>query len=175
MPKPWKRYSPAHELPRQSTFEQFDEGFQLRRECPAGEKTRSSYILPAPPCASTGKPSLFVEKGVDTCFKRVERAMGIEPKRTIRQSLKNTAFRDSEKAACDWCANFRVMRDNVGQPETIAKLRPLDGGFTTLNPRNALQSPPALQSRLQTRFIQRRGWRLPWRTPRTTTPSLSRT
>ena len=55
----------AFELPRLSAFAQFDEGSQLRRECPAGEKSRSSYILPAPPCASTGKPWLFVEKGVN--------------------------------------------------------------------------------------------------------------
>jgi hypothetical protein len=44
--------------------------------------------------------------------------MGIEPKRTLLRSPKNTAFRDSEKTACDWRANFRVMRDNVGLRET---------------------------------------------------------
>ena len=44
--------------------------------------------------------------------------MGIEPKRAALQSLYNTAFRDLEKPACDWRANFRVMRDNVGLPET---------------------------------------------------------
>jgi hypothetical protein len=44
--------------------------------------------------------------------------MGIEPKRTLLRSQKNTAFRDSEKTACDWRANFRVMRDNVGLRET---------------------------------------------------------
>jgi hypothetical protein len=57
----------------------------------------------------------------DVCQNRdseLERAMGIEPKRTALKSLQNTAFRDSEKPACDWRANFRVMRDNVGLPET---------------------------------------------------------
>jgi hypothetical protein len=44
--------------------------------------------------------------------------MGIEPKRPLLRSLKNTAFRDSENTACDWRANFRVMRDNVGLGET---------------------------------------------------------
>jgi hypothetical protein len=49
---------------------------------------------------------------------KVERAMGIEPKRRVPQSLENAAFCESEKAACDWRANFRVMRDNLGLRET---------------------------------------------------------
>lgn len=44
--------------------------------------------------------------------RKVERAMEIEPKRTAPQSLWNAAFSDSEKAACDWRANFRVMKGN---------------------------------------------------------------
>jgi hypothetical protein len=44
--------------------------------------------------------------------------MGIEPTRPLLRGLKNTAFRDLEKTACDWRANFRVMRDNVGLRET---------------------------------------------------------
>jgi hypothetical protein len=48
--------------------------------------------------------------------------MGIEPKRTALQSLENTAFCESPTAACDWPANFRVMRDNVGLRETTPRL-----------------------------------------------------
>jgi len=48
----------------------------------------------------------------------VERAMGIEPMRAALQSLLNAAFRDAPTAACDWRANFRVMRGNVGLRET---------------------------------------------------------
>jgi|ERR1700719_2750516 len=44
--------------------------------------------------------------------------MGIEPTWAALKSLQNTAFRDSEKPACDWRANFRVMRDNAGLRET---------------------------------------------------------
>jgi len=44
--------------------------------------------------------------------------MGIEPKRSVLQNLKNDAFCESPTAACDWRANFRVMRDNVGLRET---------------------------------------------------------
>src|ERR1700730_7068887 len=55
-----------------------------------------------------------------TSKNELERAMGIEPKRTLLRSLDNTAFRYPEKTACDWRANFRVMRDNVGPRETTA-------------------------------------------------------
>ena len=48
--------------------------------------------------------------------------MGIEPTRTALQSLWNTALREGRAAACDWRANFRVMRDNVRQPEATAPL-----------------------------------------------------
>jgi hypothetical protein len=34
------------------------------------------------------------------------------------QSLQKAALRDLNKAACDWRANFRVMRGNVGTHET---------------------------------------------------------
>jgi hypothetical protein len=43
--------------------------------------------------------------------------MGIEPKRTALQSLLNAMFHEASPAARDWCANFRVMRDNVGLRE----------------------------------------------------------
>jgi hypothetical protein len=48
----------------------------------------------------------------------MERAMGIEPKRTALQSPENEASCESPTAACDWRANFRVMGDNVGLRET---------------------------------------------------------
>jgi hypothetical protein len=38
--------------------------------------------------------------------------MGIEPTRTTLQSLRNAAFREALLPACDWRANFCVMRDN---------------------------------------------------------------
>jgi hypothetical protein len=44
--------------------------------------------------------------------------MGIEPKRAAHQSLENAAFNEPWIAACDWRANFRVMRGNVGLRET---------------------------------------------------------
>jgi hypothetical protein len=44
--------------------------------------------------------------------------MGIEPIRAAPQGLENAAYRDAPTAACDWRANFRVMRDNVGPRET---------------------------------------------------------
>jgi hypothetical protein len=47
--------------------------------------------------------------------------MGIEPKRTALQSLWNASYREVLLAACDWRANFRVMRDNVGPPETTTR------------------------------------------------------
>ena len=50
--------------------------------------------------------------------------MGIEPIRWALQTLQNAVFREAPMAACDWRANFRVLRDNVGQPETtIASFR----------------------------------------------------
>ena len=61
------------------------------------------------------------ESRVLTCpeaSREVERAMGIEPMRAALQSLLNAAFRDAPTAACDWRANFRVMRGNVGLRET---------------------------------------------------------
>jgi hypothetical protein len=48
--------------------------------------------------------------------------MGIEPTRTALQSLWNTALCEGRAAACDWRANFRLMRDNVRQSETTAPL-----------------------------------------------------
>jgi hypothetical protein len=48
--------------------------------------------------------------------------MGIEPIRTAPQNLENAAFRDAMTAACDWRANFRVMRDNVGLREATPHL-----------------------------------------------------
>jgi hypothetical protein len=44
--------------------------------------------------------------------------MGIEPKRTAFQSLEKSAFCEKWRAACDWRANFRVMRGNAGLRET---------------------------------------------------------
>ena len=44
--------------------------------------------------------------------------MGIEPERTVPQSLHNRAFRDSKSTACDWRAKFRIARGNVGLRET---------------------------------------------------------
>jgi hypothetical protein len=44
--------------------------------------------------------------------------MGIEPKGSAIQSLGNAAFSETRTAACDWRANFRRMRDNVGPRET---------------------------------------------------------
>ena len=49
--------------------------------------------------------------------------MGIEPKRTAIESLYNTVFRDAPTAACDWRANFRVMRGDVGPRETSTTSR----------------------------------------------------
>jgi hypothetical protein len=46
--------------------------------------------------------------------------MGIEPKRPALQSLYNAAFREATGVACDWRANFRAMKGNVGLPETTA-------------------------------------------------------
>jgi hypothetical protein len=40
--------------------------------------------------------------------------MGIEPKGVTIRSLLNTVFGLSRTDECDWRANFRVMRDNVG-------------------------------------------------------------
>lgn len=44
--------------------------------------------------------------------------MGIEPKRSVLQNLKNDAFCESPTAACDWRANFRVMTGKLGLRET---------------------------------------------------------
>lgn len=43
--------------------------------------------------------------------------MGIEPKKTAHQSLQNVVFREAPTAACDWRADFRVMRGGVGSRE----------------------------------------------------------
>jgi hypothetical protein len=43
--------------------------------------------------------------------------MGIEPICRALQSLENAVSREAPMAACDWRANFRVMRDNVGLRE----------------------------------------------------------
>jgi hypothetical protein len=65
-----------------------------------------------------GEHSTTYERLVDLIVSRalggVERAMGIEPKRTDLQSPWNSTSREAQKAACDWRANFRVMRDNIG-------------------------------------------------------------
>ena len=45
--------------------------------------------------------------------------MGIEPTRTVLQSLQNVAFREPLLGACDCRANFHVMRGNV-ELETTA-------------------------------------------------------
>src|ERR1700674_5372143 len=44
--------------------------------------------------------------------------MGIEPKRHGASKPVHMAFREACIAACDWRANFRVTRDNVGPRET---------------------------------------------------------
>jgi hypothetical protein len=45
--------------------------------------------------------------------------MGIEPQTDSPSKPKKCAvLRDSEKTACDWRANFHVIRGNVGLPET---------------------------------------------------------
>jgi hypothetical protein len=49
--------------------------------------------------------------------------MGIEPKRTVLQSLRNASYREVLLAACDWRANFHVKRDNVGLRETTPRLQ----------------------------------------------------
>ena len=58
--------------------------------------------------------------------------MGIEPIRTIPQSLQNAAFREALLTACHWRANFHVMRDNVGLRETTTQF---GIGFPTSDPK----------------------------------------